>query len=63
MIGVVQQEDADHYKAVTRIPTAVGARTALFVPEFNRLYLAVPHRGKQMAEIRVYGYLPNRKAS
>lgn len=54
VIGVVQQEDADHYKAVTRIPTAVGARTALFVPELNRLYLAVPHRGKQMAEIRVY---------
>jgi len=24
------------------------------VPEQNRLYVAVPHRGTQLAEIRVY---------
>jgi DNA-binding beta-propeller fold protein YncE len=36
------------------IATAAGARTSLFVPELNRLYLAVPHRGGQKAEIRVY---------
>jgi hypothetical protein len=36
------------------IPTASGARTSLFVPELNRLYLAVPHRGNQRAEVRVY---------
>jgi DNA-binding beta-propeller fold protein YncE len=39
---------------VARIPTAAGARTALFVPEQSRLYVAVPHRGAQIAEIRVY---------
>jgi len=33
---------------------AIGARTSLFVPEQARLYLAVPHRGDQQAEIRVY---------
>jgi hypothetical protein len=37
-----------------RIPTAAGARTALFVASLNRLYLAVPHRGTQRAEIRAY---------
>jgi hypothetical protein len=31
-----------------------GARTSLFVPYQDRLYLAVPHRGAQKAEIRVY---------
>jgi hypothetical protein len=31
-----------------------GARTALFVPEQSRLYLAGPHRGNQKAEIRIY---------
>ena len=36
------------------IPTAAGARTALFVPQLNHLYLAVPHRGTQRAEVRVY---------
>ena len=39
---------------VARITTAPGARTALFAPEQGRLYLAVPHRGAQRAEIRVY---------
>jgi DNA-binding beta-propeller fold protein YncE len=54
LIGVVQQQDADHYKTVAKIPTAPGARTALWVPETSRLYLAVPHRGSQRAEVRVY---------
>ena len=29
-------------------------RTALFAPAQRRLYLAVPHRGAQRAEIRIY---------
>jgi DNA-binding beta-propeller fold protein YncE len=37
-----------------RIATAAGARTALFVSEQSRFYIAVPHRGAQNAEIRVY---------
>jgi len=53
-LRVVAQEDADHYTPVATIPTASGARTALWVPELSRLYLAVPHRGTQGAEIRVY---------
>jgi DNA-binding beta-propeller fold protein YncE len=40
---------------VARVNTAAGARTALFAPEQGELYLAVPHRGSQRAEIRVYG--------
>jgi len=54
LLSIVAQEDADHYTSVATIPTASGARTALFVPELGRLYLAVPHRGTQGAEIRVY---------
>ena len=57
-IGILQQNDADHYKTMTKISTASGARTALFVPELNRLYLAVPHRGGQKAEVRVYEAQP-----
>ena len=53
-IGIVQQQDADRYKTLTKIPTASGARTSFFVPELGRLYLAVPHRGTQKAEVRVY---------
>jgi DNA-binding beta-propeller fold protein YncE len=58
LIAVVQQQDADHYKTVAKIPTAPGARTSLWVPEMNRLYLAVPHRGSQRAEVRVYEAQP-----
>ena len=57
-ISVVQQNDADHYKTTTKIPTAPGARTSLFVPELSRFYLAVPHRGAQTAEVRVYEAVP-----
>jgi DNA-binding beta-propeller fold protein YncE len=53
-ISVFAQLDADKYKPVAKIPTAQGARTSLFVPALGRLYLAVPHRGKQASEVRVF---------
>lgn len=53
-LSTFQQIDRDRYKAMTKIATAPGARTSLLVPELNRLYLAVPHRGAQRAEVRVY---------
>ena len=52
--GFVDVMDADDYKLLEKIPTAGGARTSLFVPELDRLCVAVPHRGNQAAEIRVY---------
>jgi DNA-binding beta-propeller fold protein YncE len=39
---------------LARVATPAGARTSLFVPEQGRFYLAVPHRGGQRAELRVY---------
>jgi DNA-binding beta-propeller fold protein YncE len=57
-IGIVQQNDGDHYKTMAKIPTSTGARTSLFVPELSRFYLAVPHRGAQTAEVRVYEAQP-----
>ena len=57
-VGIIQQQDADHYKTLAKIPTALGARTSLFVAELGRLYLAVPHRGTQRAEVRVYEAQP-----
>ncbi len=53
-ISVLEQQDADHYRQLQRIPTSGGARTGLFVPELGKLFVAVPHRGSQRAEIRVY---------
>jgi hypothetical protein len=36
------------------IPTAAGARTSLFVPDQDRLYVAVPQRGGQQAAVLIY---------
>ena len=54
IIDVIRQTDADHYTAEKTVHTANGARTSLFVPELKILCLAVPHRGNQLAEIRVF---------
>ena len=53
-IDVIEQSDPKTYKALTKLDTATGARTGLFVPERDILFLAVPHRGSQHAEIREY---------
>jgi DNA-binding beta-propeller fold protein YncE len=53
-IDVFQSADANRFTRLARVPTASGARTSLFVPGLSRLFLAVPHRGSQRAEIRVY---------
>ena len=53
-IDVLDENGLLPYNVTGKIQTAAGARTALFVPELNRLYLAVPHRGNQPAEVRVY---------
>jgi len=53
-ISVFEQLDADHYRPLATIPTATGARTSLFVPATNSLYLAVPYRGSQQAALWVY---------
>jgi len=53
-IDIIEQTDPSNYKASSKIETADGARTGLFVPERDTLFVAVPHRGSQAAEIRCY---------
>ena len=53
-ITVIHQLDPDHYKSIGDQKTAPGARTSFFSPDLSALYLAVPHRGNQPAQIRVY---------
>lgn len=57
-VTVLDQKDADHYNVSATIPTAAGARTSLFVPDFKQLYIAVPHRGKQPAGLMVFSVRP-----
>jgi len=53
-IDVLQQKDADHYDRLGRYPIPAGTRTGVFVPEWGKLFAAVPHRGEQVSEILVY---------
>jgi DNA-binding beta-propeller fold protein YncE len=53
-IDVIEQTEPGTYKTLTKFDTADGARTGLFIPERDSLFVAVPHRGSQQAEIRCY---------
>lgn len=53
-VSVFAQLGPDKYQPMGKIRTAAGGRTSLFVPTLGRLYVAVPHRGNQAAEVRVY---------
>ena len=57
-IWVFQQKDPDHYELLAKIPTALGAGTAGYFGRqgkgFDRFYLAVPGRGSEAAELRIY---------
>ena len=57
-IYAFQMTDPDHYRLLARIATAIGAKTAGYYGKqgkgFDRFYLAVPARGGQSAEVRIY---------
>ena len=53
-IDVLEQGKDATWLRVARVETAAGARTSLYDPGTHRLYLAVPHRGAQPAEVRIY---------
>jgi DNA-binding beta-propeller fold protein YncE len=57
-IDIFSQRDASNYELMTRIPTAPGGRTGLWVPELDRLYVAIPHRGSQGAQIQIFELQP-----
>src|SRR5262249_48520427 len=52
--GVIDIFDARSYERLSRIPTVSGARTSLFVPEFDRLFVAVRAGGGNPAAIWVF---------
>ena len=57
-LDVIQQLDADQYKRIARIPTGPVARTSLFIPEWRRLFVAVPKDKERGAELRVFEVVP-----
>jgi DNA-binding beta-propeller fold protein YncE len=53
-VDIVGLRDPYHYERVGRTKTAAGARTGLFVPGLDRLFVAAPHRKAQTARLLVY---------
>lgn len=46
-IGVYAEQDPGHFAELPHVPSSVGAKTAILVPELHRLYVAVsPGEGK-----------------
>ena len=52
-VDVIARE-GDGLKRIGRVSTRGGARTGLWVPSQGRLYVAVPERAGESAEIRVF---------
>jgi DNA-binding beta-propeller fold protein YncE len=53
-VDVFQMSDPNHCEHAGRTNTASGARTGLFVPGLDRLFVAVTHRESQAAKVLVY---------
>ena len=49
-----QQNHADHYETIVKIPTRSGAGTFFWSPELNRYYVAAPAHGNEQAAILVF---------
>jgi len=57
-ISVFEQQDADHYREIARVPTVKGARTSFFSPELGRLYVGVRRQGSAVAMIQIFEATP-----
>ncbi len=53
-VDVYQQEDADHYKLLGKVPTASGGRTSRLVPRSHRFFVAAPQSGSESARVLAY---------
>jgi YVTN family beta-propeller protein len=57
VVDVFEQREAE-YRRLARVPTVSGARTSLFVPDLDRLFVAVRARSNEPAAIWVFRPVP-----
>lgn len=53
-VDVIQVRSGKTLKSIAHVATQPGARTGLFVPEWNELLVAAPQRGQTPARLLVY---------
>jgi len=58
--SVFEQHDADHYEHLVDVATGFRAKTSLYVPELNRLYINLSGGDKRDAQVglQIYQVLP-----
>jgi len=56
-VDVLEAKDAT-YRRIARIPTVSGARTSFFVPEMDRLFVAVRASSREPAAIWMFRPMP-----
>lgn len=57
-VEIFKQDDADHYNSLGKVPGGFRAKTAIFIRELNRYYLALPRHPGREAAVRVYEPAP-----
>jgi DNA-binding beta-propeller fold protein YncE len=55
-ISVFKQIDADHFEHLADIPSAYRAKSSIFVPQLNRLYVAESSKGRAGAKMALLIY-------
>ena len=53
-ISVIEQQDADRYRLLGHVTTAPDAATSTFSDQLSSLYVGVPGRDNEAAQIRVF---------
>lgn len=53
-VEIIRQIDVDNYQKMKPVSTLPDARTSLFIPELNRLYVAVPQNANEPAQVLVF---------
>jgi DNA-binding beta-propeller fold protein YncE len=53
-VSVYQQNGPNGYQRLPDVPTGAGAKTSLFVPELNELFLAVPAGLNSPAQVMIF---------
>ena len=54
--AVMEQKDADHYAHLADVKTGYRAKTSIYVPELNRLYIAVSGKGQANPKMALQVY-------
>jgi DNA-binding beta-propeller fold protein YncE len=57
-LAVYDQKDPDHYTPMTRIASAPGAATSVWVPSLSRLFVSAPKAGNSDSAILVFEAQP-----